>query len=459
MSPEQTVGDSNVDGRSDIYSLGCVMYEMLAGAPPFTGPDGTVLLAKRFTDPPPSITIVRDDVPQPVDDAIRKSLAREPADRYANALDLINAIWEERSATVHAAARRTVRAPKRRRRILLAASGVGIAAAVGGVSLATRRPASRSAAPGDVASIVAAHPDTVAASRPDTVAAPRDTSPPSTAPASGQKAPDTVVAPSVTPTAPPTQRVARIPHRETPAAPPRRDTVMASRPDTMLASLRRAAIQTRTRAAASGASPLDLAAGDSLFTDSYASAGEGRRAEALVQLSRAAGAWAAAVRAVRTPVNGDSQSGNADSQPSRRAPAAPPNVTARAPAVAPAAVRGADSATARDIERDPRPEIDALIGRYARAIEARSTAAIGELYPSMTAAQQRDWEQFFQTVRDIRVRLAVTRLDVAGSSADARVEGVYEYSNTSTHRMEQHPVSFRVSLQRGAAGWRLRAIE
>jgi hypothetical protein len=308
--------------------------------------------------------------------------------------------------------------------------------------------------------MIAAHPDTLAASRPETTAAPRDTTAAPAAGASGARARDTVVAsPPVTSAPPPAPRVARIPHRETPATPTRGDSATTPRPDTVLASLRQAAIQTRTRAAASGASPTDLAAGDSLFTGSYASAGEGRRADAFVQLSRAAGAWAAAVRPVRIPANGDSITGKADSQPGRRTPAAPPRVATGPPTAESASVRATDSAAAPTVARDPRPEIDALIGRYARAIEARSTAAIGELYPSITAAQQRDWEQFFQTVRDIRVRLAVTRLEVAGSAADARVEGTYEYTNTSTHRMEQHPVSFRVSLQRGAAGWRLRAVE
>jgi len=82
MSPEQASGASQIDGRSDIYSLGCVLYEMLAGEPPFTGPTAQVIVAKRFVDPVPMVRRLREAVPSVVEAAIARSLARVPADRF-----------------------------------------------------------------------------------------------------------------------------------------------------------------------------------------------------------------------------------------------------------------------------------------------------------------------------------------------------------------------------------------
>ncbi len=86
MSPEQ-IDESRVDGRSDIYGLACVLYEMLAGEAPFTGPTAQSIYAKQLTLPPPSVLTVRKTVPPGVDKVIRHALATVPADRYATAAE------------------------------------------------------------------------------------------------------------------------------------------------------------------------------------------------------------------------------------------------------------------------------------------------------------------------------------------------------------------------------------
>ena len=92
MSPEQASGDPHVDGRADIYALGCVLYEMLAGEPPYTGPTAQAIVAKSMVGPTPRIRTVREGVPESVEGAITRALARTPADRFATAPEFADAL-------------------------------------------------------------------------------------------------------------------------------------------------------------------------------------------------------------------------------------------------------------------------------------------------------------------------------------------------------------------------------
>jgi serine/threonine-protein kinase len=85
MSPEQVAGERSIDARSDIYSLACVLYEMLAGQPPFTGATGQAVLARHVTDAVPPITTVRSGLAAPVAGAVTKALGKAPADRFESA--------------------------------------------------------------------------------------------------------------------------------------------------------------------------------------------------------------------------------------------------------------------------------------------------------------------------------------------------------------------------------------
>jgi tetratricopeptide (TPR) repeat protein len=97
MSPEQAAGDQ-VDGRSDVYALGCVLFEMLAGEPPYTGPTAQVVIAKRLSEPVPKLRTARDTVPDALDQVVAKALARVPADRFAGAGDLRQALLDLEAA-------------------------------------------------------------------------------------------------------------------------------------------------------------------------------------------------------------------------------------------------------------------------------------------------------------------------------------------------------------------------
>lgn len=92
MSPEQLADGARPNARSDVYSFGCIVYEVLTGEPPFGAAGGSAAAARKLTQPPPSPRAVRDSVSEGLDAVVRACLARVPADRYASGVELANAL-------------------------------------------------------------------------------------------------------------------------------------------------------------------------------------------------------------------------------------------------------------------------------------------------------------------------------------------------------------------------------
>ena len=147
MSPEQAAAERSLDGRSDIYSLACVLYEMIAGQPPFVAATLNAVLARHALEAPPPLSVVRQTVPAAIEDVVDRALAKAPADRFATAAEFADALMTAALSAPSSTGRitssntlrvhRTMQRQRRRRRVIAAAVGGLVLLAIGAAS--TRR--------------------------------------------------------------------------------------------------------------------------------------------------------------------------------------------------------------------------------------------------------------------------------------------------------------------------------
>ena len=445
MSPEQCDA-RELTGASDQYSLGVVAYEMLTGTLPFKGDSTMAVMYAHFNERPRPLAELRPDCPPNLAAGVMRMLEKDPLAR-----------WPSMDDVVAVCGRPSLRRddPVRAEMINLAMAG-GRSARLDQLKTPTSpivlsKPRARPAAP----TVALAHRSTrlwwvvgvvliaiggalwrLAPWRPSAVPARLSKDTAATAPPpSPQAAPAPVLAvPPPQPVAKPAQRPPRNRVATGPppgGAPESARTAVTLREDSMVRSLHDRALGAMSSAIAAGATPAELARGDTVFKGAEALAAQSRGSEAMVQLATAAALWAEAERQAR----------------SRTKPDTTPQRVAEPPAPAP-----------RSAPVDPRPEIQRVIDEYARALESRDVDQVRRAYPGLTPAQQQSWKGFFESVRNLKAGLTVTAVRFAGVTAEAIVSGVYEYDNAGTGRSERRPVTFRATLAVDSTGWRITTI-
>jgi eukaryotic-like serine/threonine-protein kinase len=463
MAPEQ-ITDGAVSAASDIFSVGAVMYELLTGTQAFRGETLQSVMYKIVSVPTPPLRVEfqtlrpeqHTSISKALDAIVARALDKQPAARFENAQEMATALADVRervlegqapvrSASLRASVARVMAdAPEsktRRARRRIVAVGVGAGVLVAGAAIALYVSGRQSRQSFASVASPAIPPATV---NPET---------PSTPP----------VRPSV-PTAaspsPPTQSVAR---GNAPPTSARGKSPAGSTPTAeelgLFRALQSTALDARRRAADAGASVAQLDSGDQHNKRASALVLEGRMAEAGAHLNQAAVAWSAAERTARLANSA------AAAAPVKTISVDPPKQQAAPPVVAavsppqtpPPAVAQQNSATPVPAPPNPTAEIAAAVAAYARALETRDVGAVRRAYPSITASQAKGWEQFFSTLRTLRVTLAVNGLDVTGTTADAKVSGTYDYV-TDAGRAMQQPVSFQASFRRTGSVWQLAAV-
>src|SRR5947207_3795581 len=450
MSPEQCA-TRDVTGASDQYSLGVVAYEMLTGRLPFQANSTMSVMYAHFNERPRPVAELRPDCPPNLAAGVMRMLEKDPAQRWPSMDDIVAVCG--RPSLRHDD-------PVRGEMITLAKAGPGSALMAelktptspivlskpqAHAAAATVPPARAGSRPrwgvGGLSGLAIAaalwwlapwrgwHTTHALVSASPRVTARVSQAPPApvdTAPVRGVPVPAPTLA-------------ARRPARErVPSAPPAAvaesatRTVVAQRNDSVLRSLRARATAAMSRAVEAGATPAELAKGDTVFKGADSLAAQSRWPEAIVQLATAASLWADAERQSRARAARDTQPRRAAERPA-------------APAVAPAPV-------------DPRPDIQKVVDDYARALESRDVGQVRRAYPGLTSAQQQSWQDFFASVRNLKAGLTVTAVHLSGLTAEAIVSGVYEYDNATTGRAERRPVTFRAVLAVDSSGWRLTTI-
>jgi len=468
MSPEQCDAEE-LTGASDQYSLGIVAYEMLTGRLPFTAVSVMAIMYAHFNEPPPPITGIRPDVPAGLAAAVMRMLEKDPAKRWPSMEAAVAAIGGAPLAPgdpVHvqlvtlASAGRSAQLGRRISTPLsptpIGRGGAGkttnvaaltitprdVTIAVGGAVQLTVTAKRRSG------STQAGHGATWASTHPEVV----------TVSSSGLATAVSAGVATLTATIENTSATASV--TVTPAGARRRRAaavvaglVLVGAAGTLIWVKPWARNETAppagpTRLAAESA---QVAQAPALIPPPATPESTARRPPAGKQpLVPRRNPWPAPPqRATIANTSAVVLAPPRDMTPTVAPPVTPP--AAQKPA--PAAVEAVPPAPPPPPPPDPRPQIDAAMVAYARALEAQDINAVKRVAPGLSAQSVQNLRAFFKEVRNLKVTLHVQHADVSGQSALVDVTGTYEFLQGGTY--QNQPVSFRAALEHGADGWHI----
>jgi eukaryotic-like serine/threonine-protein kinase len=415
MAPEQVMGGKAVPG-TDLFAVGAVLYHLITGSKPFEGPTLQSLFYRIVTDMPKPLDEVRPGLPGSLNAIIQKSMAKDPADRYASALDMANAIIAVRAELSGNAYASTAS---------LTASAVSMAESfapkpvpVGTQSKMPWKPMTAAAA--GIAVLLVGW---MAFARPDDT---RTVTSVSMADSTSAQAPVLESSVSKPPPASPTTPVEAVP-----TAPKKEIEDSPAPPSTENKKAVERKREETKKASKPAPKPVTKSAAPARTT-------------------------ATSTTSSRPETQGQPVIQNTIPTPQVVTPTvqqSAPRIAIAPPPPSPPPVRNPEP----EPKAAPREEIATTVAAYARAIESRDLSAVRRVYPGITSDQARGFEQFFQSARSINVTFRVTDVETSGNSADAKLVGTYQYV-TSDGKSERQPVSFTASLRYDGNSWRLTSV-
>ena len=416
MSPEQLGGDP-IDGRSDLYALGCMLYEMLTGESSFAGATIEARLQRRLTGEPLHPRAANPSVPAWLDALVAKSLAREPGARFQTAADLRDALALG-AGTASAPSTSPLPQP-RARRLWFSAGALAGAATLVVLGMTWHRNETEQAE--------ARHPQVSVPS------APAPDSAPARVPAA--------VAPAAADSSPPSA----LPRRQ--PAPTRSPADLTPTSQLDLMQVQRAAFAARQAAIDSGAPESSVRRGDRLMQAADSAVARRRFDLAMRAMLDARSTWRAAsdsAAALRLTEHQAAPSAGAGSPPPTPPPAASPVHTIAAAPV------------------DPTPGIQAAIATYARALASRDIAQLRAAYPALTADEARRWQDIFDATNSITASLSLAGPPHVSSSGSADVDltATFDFDYKRGADGERHPtVTYHAVLVRDGQQWKIASIK